>query len=96
MRNIDNELSKAQGQLEGFSLSREVIRTSKMHVKRLWIALIVVLVLWGATVGGFLWFLSAYECVSTEYRYIQDGDGENTIITGNSEEVYYKSGPDIE
>ena len=51
--------------------------------KRMFAALITVLVLWAATIGGFVWYLYQYDFETCAYT--QDGEGMNVI--GDSNEV---------
>ena len=51
--------------------------------KRMFVALLVVLALWAATIAGFIWYLYQYDFES--YSYTQDGEGLNVI--GDSNEV---------
>lgn len=50
-------------------------------VKRIVIALLVVIILWFATVCTFVWYLNQYDFES--YEYTQDGEGVNIIGDGN-------------
>lgn len=61
----------------------ELLSEIKMQSKRWMIAFFVVLGLWAATIGGFVWFLNQYEF---EY-YSQDGNGYNNINTGEQGDV---------
>lgn len=46
-------------------------------IKRLILALVLVLLLWFATIGMFVWYLNQYDFES--YSYQQDGEGLNII-----------------
>ena len=49
-------------------------------------AIIVALILaWGATIAGFIWYLNQYDFASetTTTEYTQDGEGVNIIGDGN-------------
>lgn len=46
-------------------------------IKRLIITLMVIIFLWFATIGGFVWYLNQYDFES--YVYKQDGEGLNII-----------------
>ena len=56
---------------------------SERHIKRMWIALIVLVALIFATNAIWLWAWTRYDYVS--YEYTQDGEGTNII--GNENEV---------
>lgn len=58
---------------------------AERHIKRLWIALIVLIVAFAISVIGYLWYLSLYDFQS--YEYTQDGEGVN--IVGDSNGVDY-------
>lgn len=60
---------------------------AERHIKRLIIALIVVVTMLFATNLAWLWVWQQYEVVDTEVTYSQDGEGTNVIGTGN--EVLY-------
>ncbi len=51
----------------------ELIDLVKSQCRRWAIAFFVVLGLWAATIGGFIWYLNQYDFTS----YSQDGDGNN-------------------
>ena len=51
-------------------------------VKRILSALIVVILLWFATIGAFIVFINQYDYSSTEY--VQDGEGLNIIGDRNN------------
>ena len=60
---------------------------AERHIKRLIIALIVVVTMLFATNLTWLWVWQQYEVVDTEVTYSQDGEGTNVIGAGN--EVLY-------
>lgn len=57
---------------------REIARQER-HIKRLWIALVVAMLVIALTVGVFIWYLNQYDYTS----YDQDGQGVNIIGSGN-------------
>lgn len=61
----------------------ELLTEIKLQSKRWMIAFFVVLGLWAATIGGFVWFLNQYEFEN----YTQDGNGYNNINTGEQGDV---------
>lgn len=65
------------------SLSLEIFKEIKLQSKRCMIALLVVIAMWAATIGGFIWYLYQYDFAS----YTQDGSGYNNINTGTQGDV---------
>lgn len=60
-------------------------------VKRLMALLVVVVVMWFATIGIFVWYLNLYDFES--YEYTQDGEGVNII--GDQNGVDYHGTEDL-
>lgn len=71
-------------------LAMEMLGELKVQSKRWMVAFFVVLILWAATIGGFVWFINQYEFQS----YTQDGNGYNNINTGTQGDVI--NGADIQ
>lgn len=73
---------------ENTSLATELIRELKSTSKRWFIAFIVVLSLWFATIGGFIIYLSlpVEETTTTESYVTQDADdnGDNNYVGGDN------------
>lgn len=73
---------------ENTSLATELIRELKSTSKRWFIAFIVVLSLWFATIGGFIIYLSlpVEETTTTESYVTQDADdnGNNNYVGGDN------------
>lgn len=73
---------------ENTSLATELIRELKSTSKRWFIAFIVVLSLWFATIGGFIIYLSLpiEETTTTESYVTQDDDdnGDNNYVGGDN------------
>ncbi len=65
------------------SLAFELLQEVKMQTKRWTVAFFVVVALWAATIGGFIWYLNQYDFSS----YSQDGNGYNNINTGEQGDV---------
>lgn len=59
-------------------------------IKRLVVALIVVIALWFCTIGMFVWYLNQYGFES--YEYTQDGEGLNIIGDRNGVGFYVAEG----
>ena len=59
-------------------------------LKRIVTALIVVIILWFATISLFVWYLNQYDYQSytEEYAYTQDGQGLNIIGDRNGVDFY--------
>lgn len=56
--------------------------------KRIFIALITVVVLWFATIGGFAWYLSLYDFSTEVYDVTQDTtDGGNANYIGSNGDI---------
>lgn len=77
------EDKKEELKKEDKSLAMELLEELKRQNKRLIVALFVVIALWAATIGGFVWYLNQYEFES----YTQDGTGYNNINTGTQGDV---------
>lgn len=68
--------------MENETLATELLREMKAHSKRWFIAFITVLILWFATIGGFLWYISLpVEDISIEQE--SDNNSNNQIIGGD-------------
>lgn len=61
------------------TLASEMLKELKLQAKRWFWAFITVLLLWFATIGGFVWFLNQYNFSSETTEYTQDGQGLNII-----------------
>lgn len=68
--------------MENESLATELLHEIKAQAKRWFIAFIIVLVLWFATIGAFLWYISL---PVEEYTVEQTADdySDNQIIGGD-------------
>lgn len=71
---------------ENTSLATELIRELKSTIKRWFIAFIVVLSLWFATIGGFIIYLSlpVEETVTETVTQDADDNGDNNYIGGDN------------
>jgi cell division septal protein FtsQ len=68
--------------MENETLATELLHEVKASAKRWFIAFMVVLVLWFATIGGFVWYLSLpVEEVVIEQD--SDNNGSNQVIGGD-------------
>lgn len=56
--------------------------------KRIFTALVIVLCLWFATIGGFVWYLSLYDFSAKIYDVTQDtSDGGDANYIGNDGDI---------
>lgn len=55
--------------------------------KRIFIALITVVILWFATIGGFVWYLSLYDFSTETYDFTTEDGGDANYI-GNDGDIY--------
>lgn len=79
-----------------FAHESEMARAER-HIKRMWIALIVCIMLIFASNALWLWVWNSYEYYTEEYIYTQDGEGNNIIgddnqITNNGVDDGAKAG----
>lgn len=67
------------------NLATELMHELKAASKRWFIAFLVVLGLWFATIGGFIWYISlpAEETTSTDISQEADNDGHNQVVGGD-------------
>lgn len=79
---------RIEGEIEGINFATEILKQLKDTIKRQWIALVIVLCLWAATIGGFIWYINQYDYVS----YSQDGEGYNNINTDVQGDVNNNNG----
>lgn len=67
------------------NLATELMHELKAASKRWFIAFLVVLGLWFATIGGFIWYISlpVEETTSTDISQEADNDGHNQVVGGD-------------
>ena len=67
------------------NLATELMHELKAASKRWFIAFLVVLGLWFATIGGFIWYigLPVEETTSTDISQEADNDGHNQVVGGD-------------
>lgn len=58
---------------------------NERHIRRLWIALIITIILIALTNAIWIYEWTRYDYVTTEYS--QDGEGINNINTGTQEDI---------
>lgn len=66
------------------SLASELLQEVKTQTKRWMIAFFVVVALWAATIGGFIWHLNQYDFASYD---INSQDGGNANYIGNDGDI---------
>lgn len=64
--------------MEEKSLAMELLQDMKKTNKRMFILLVVILILWFATIGSFVWYINQFDFV-TETTTL-DGNGTNNYI----------------
>lgn len=75
---MPDEKEKMENKSDAWLMIKELGRQNK----RMFTALITVLVLWFATIGGFVWYLSLYD-FSTEVYDVTSEDGGFAGYIGN-------------
>lgn len=85
----DKDLEQVDTSINGLAI--ELLKEVKVQTKRWMIAFFTVLVLWFATIGGFVWYLNQYDFES--YEVISE-DGGNANYVGNDGDIsnYGESG----
>lgn len=79
----DNELKNIQEQEEK-GIAMELLGELKTQNKRLATILIIVICLWFATIGGFVWYLNQYDFSSYT---VDSQDGGNANYIGNDGDI---------
>ncbi len=69
------------------SFAMELLKGYSMQAKRWFIACMVILSMWLATIAGFIWYLNQYDFESYETVIEQDGEGINNYIGENGDIV---------
>lgn len=70
-------MNEKENQMVSYLFFEGEMARAERHIKRLWIALIVVTIAFAASVIGFFWYLSQYDFSS--YEYSQEGEGVNIV-----------------
>lgn len=79
------EIKNQTEQIEDESFALSLLREYSKAAHKWFIISMVILCMWLATIGGFLWFLNQYNFES--YEVTQDGDGYNNYV-GNDGDIY--------
>lgn len=85
---INERIVDVEERVEHLNFATEILQELKSTIKRLWIILIVILSLWAATIGGFVWYISQYDYIG----YSQDGNGYNNVNVNNGGSVQNNNG----
>lgn len=92
MLDIEEKVEVLEEKINDHSAAYKILQQLRIDSKRWFWALIAVLVLWAATIGGFLWFINQYDYIS----YQQDGEGYNNINTDVQGSVYNNNGSEAQ
>lgn len=66
MENKETIQKAKEGQTEDINnLATDLLQDYKLNFKRVFALLVIVLILWAATIGGFVWYLNQYDFVSS-------------------------------
>lgn len=89
-RKTDDKHSDGKGQSVPFVVHESAMARNERTVKRLVIALIVLALLWFATIGigVYAWMQYDYSSKETVTEYKQDGEGLNIIGDRNTAGIY--------
>jgi hypothetical protein len=87
------ELKKELNEVKEQSLAMEILKEQKKNNKRLFIALIVVLCMWLATIGAFLYYINTTDYVEVE-EIADTCEGGNACVgdSCNNGEINYGKG----
>lgn len=98
---IDQRKALKDAERENHSFAFDLLMEFKALNKRLFVIILVVLGLWFATIGGFVWYLNQYDFASetttttTEIEASQDGNGINIVgggdVTNGAESKDYEN-----
>lgn len=79
------KLDKPQyGDTTNISLATELLQEVKFSAKRWFIAFIVVLCLWFATIGAFVWYISLpVEVTESQVEQQSDNNSNNYVVGGD-------------
>ena len=81
---MPDEKEKMENKSDAWLMIKELGKQNK----RMFTALVIVLCLWFATIGGFVWYLSQYDFSAEIYDVTQDtSDGGDTNYIGNDGDI---------
>lgn len=67
------------------SFAMELLKSYSAQAKRWFVACMVILALWFATISWFVWYIDQYDFESYETTIEQDGEGINNYIGENGD-----------
>ena len=71
-------------EVEQNSFALELLKDYKKANKRLFIIILVILGMWLATIGGFLYYINTIDYVEDiDYKYAETDDGGNACVGDN-------------
>ncbi len=80
----DNEVKKEDKNISEKSIAMELLMEIRLQTKRWMIAFFTVVILWFATIVGFVWYLNQYDFSSYE---VNSQDGGNANYIGNDGDI---------
>lgn len=80
---IEQRKALKDAERETHSFAHDLLMEFKALNKRLFVIILVLLGLWAATIGGFVWYLNQYDFSSTTIDAMQDGNGVNIVGGGD-------------
>lgn len=81
---MPDEKEKMENKSDAWLMIKELGKQNK----RIFTALVIVLCLWFATIGGFVWYLSQYDFSAEIYDVTQDtSDGGDANYIGNDGDI---------
>lgn len=81
---MPDEKEKMENKSDAWLMIKELGKQNK----RMFTALVIVLCLWFATIGGFVWYLSQYDFSAEIYDVTQDtSDGGDANYIGNDGDI---------
>lgn len=90
---VEEKIDKLENKIYEHSFAYDLLTEFKALNKRQFIAIVMLILLWFATivtfVGVSMWFFNNYEMTSYDYEYSQDGEGFNNLNTGSQGDVTY-------
>lgn len=78
-------------QMEQESFAMTMLKTYANTLKKVIAVLVIVIMCWLATIGGFVWYLNQYDYASYEVSTENGGNAYYSEQTGNGEIIYGES-----
>lgn len=60
------------------SLVLEILKDYKNQAKRMFVLLLVIIGLWFATIGGFIWYINQFDYITDETELTTNNGNNNT------------------